>query len=403
MSLEDGPNLAVTQEPGTLPSHRHRVWVFTDERMRHVADHLESQTVPTGALIELAHQDGIDLRILARPWIGDGGFRSHCPPGLSVQHVPDWSGRRPFSLLRGIAGLIHAARAAGSDTVVLVLPTLSGLVAGGILLLLARPRLGVTITVNRGGLGPVEGALAGVVPSFVARHIAWSLGRMIAAINSRATTAGYVSPALVPSPAPPASVVCPEIDWADLEMAVPHEGRDERKALFVGRLEPEKGCRLAIEAFGRSSVQQARLIVIGTGSLLTELEARAAELGANVEFVGPMDHKRVLAEMSTAQVLLVPSEHEGFGLVAFEGVVQGCIVLHSGVDGLPEATRGAANAVAIAGRDPIEWGVRIDRAMAMRAGAVTANSATELHALRQSHDWVTLAEATLDAIARGTH
>jgi len=387
--------------PSRMPAKTLRAFVFTDERMREAGERLETQTVPTGAMIELARQEGIELTAIARPWHGDDGFSIDLPSQLRVHDLPDWSGKQPASIVRAVAGLAAASRAARSEVAVLVLPTLSGIVAGAILV--ARPsprRRGITVTVNRGSLGPVDGALAGVLPRWLTGLVLRALGRTIGTINARAATATYVSPALVPSPSPRNAVIAPEIDWTGLELATPGGSRDRRRALFVGRLEPEKGCRLAVEAFSRVSTPGVELIVVGAGSLLEELQHRAAELGARVSFVGPLSHQRVLAEMSRAHVLLVPSEHEGFGLVAFEGAVRGCLVLHSGVDGLPEATRGASNAVTVRGTDPVEWAACIEAAFAAPVPA-TPLSPEALHVLRRRNGWHTLTEAVIDAVADG--
>ncbi|MGH9660006.1 MAG: N-acetyl-alpha-D-glucosaminyl L-malate synthase BshA [Bryobacteraceae bacterium] len=80
----------------------------------------------------------------------------------------------------------------------------------------------------------------------------------------------------------------------------------------------------------------ARLVMVGDGPGRAPAERLAQELGVegSVEFAGKQDHvERILPG---ADVLLMPSESEGFGLAALEGMACGLPVVATRVGGVPE-------------------------------------------------------------------
>ena len=115
--------------------------------------------------------------------------------------------------------------------------------------------------------------------------------------------------------------------------------------LFVGRIQPLKGSDVAIRtlaALPRLGVDRARLAVVGGPSgprgdeevgmlraLVTELG-----LGDRVTFVEPQPHERLSTYYRAADVCLVPSRSESFGLVALEAAACGTPVVASAVGGL---------------------------------------------------------------------
>ncbi|MBI2047719.1 MAG: glycosyltransferase [Parcubacteria group bacterium] len=86
--------------------------------------------------------------------------------------------------------------------------------------------------------------------------------------------------------------------------------------LWVGRLEKEKNCSLAIAAFAYvvKKIPNAGLIIVGDGSERKKLELQATnyKLQANVLFVGWKDN--IAEYYKSADVLLVTSNYEGYGL-----------------------------------------------------------------------------------------
>jgi glycosyltransferase involved in cell wall biosynthesis len=123
------------------------------------------------------------------------------------------------------------------------------------------------------------------------------------------------------------------------EVARPVEQRSG--ALFVGRLEPEKGIRWLLDRWPRvrSRLGVQSLRIVGSGSIARELEEIADSRSlSDVCFVGPLSGPETAREMGRAAYILVPSLwEEPFGMVALEGVAAGAIAVLSGRGGLPEA------------------------------------------------------------------
>ena len=118
----------------------------------------------------------------------------------------------------------------------------------------------------------------------------------------------------------------------------------EALVLCAGRLVYEKGFQVALEAFHRvvlataPAAPPARLVIAGSGPHEAELHAQAAELdlGDRVRFLGWTDDERLPALYRAADVCLVPSLYEPFGLVALEAMRGGCAVVAAATGGLRE-------------------------------------------------------------------
>lgn len=102
------------------------------------------------------------------------------------------------------------------------------------------------------------------------------------------------------------------------------------RVVFVGRLEPEKGARRALESFATAAPGTAALIIVGAGSERDALVARAQTLGvaARVFFEGEHPAGPYLA---LADLVLVPSEYEGYGMIIVEALAAGKPVLSTDV------------------------------------------------------------------------
>jgi glycosyltransferase involved in cell wall biosynthesis len=108
------------------------------------------------------------------------------------------------------------------------------------------------------------------------------------------------------------------------------------RVLIVSRLEPEKNIALAIEAFARSAPQSACLIVVGGGSERAALEdaARISGVSDRTFFEGEKDATPYYA---IADLVLVPSKYEGYGMVIIEALAAGKPVLSTDVGVAREA------------------------------------------------------------------
>lgn len=136
---------------------------------------------------------------------------------------------------------------------------------------------------------------------------------------------------------------------ADREQAKRDLGLDGKKVmLFVGRLQPLKAADTAIKAlghlvdWGRVGLDDVVLLIVGGSSgesgkgELERLEKLAANLGLGgaVRFVPAQPHELLPRFYQSADVCLVPSHTESFGLVALEAQASGVPVIGSAVGGL---------------------------------------------------------------------
>ena len=104
--------------------------------------------------------------------------------------------------------------------------------------------------------------------------------------------------------------------------------------LVFGRIEEHKGHADLLEALAQVS-RPYRLRVAGTGAdgVTSELKRRTGELGISgkVEWLGRVDDATLRRLLGTAQLVLLPSHYEGFGLALLEALAAGATVLTSDI------------------------------------------------------------------------
>jgi glycosyltransferase involved in cell wall biosynthesis len=108
--------------------------------------------------------------------------------------------------------------------------------------------------------------------------------------------------------------------------------------LVLGRLEPQKGHRVLLQALPlvRREFPRLRLVCVGEGGERPALEAQAAslQLADTVRFVG---YRSDVEEwLALADVMVLPSFYEGLPLAAIEALAAQRPVVASAVDGTPE-------------------------------------------------------------------
>ncbi|MGE0217142.1 glycosyltransferase family 4 protein [Mycolicibacterium sp.] len=111
--------------------------------------------------------------------------------------------------------------------------------------------------------------------------------------------------------------------------------------LYFGRLEYEKGVHDAIAALPRirRTHPGTTLTIAGDGTQLDFLEARARQhkVMKSTKFVGRVDHRELLRLLHRADVAVLPSHYEPFGIVALEAAAAGTPLVTSTAGGLGEA------------------------------------------------------------------
>jgi glycosyltransferase involved in cell wall biosynthesis len=107
---------------------------------------------------------------------------------------------------------------------------------------------------------------------------------------------------------------------------------NKKLLLFVGRLSKEKGIDLLLEMFEDMTFSKDKqLLVVGGGKDLEKYQEYVRNKGIDVNFVGQKPSLEVGYIMAAADVLIVPSTFESFGLVAIESIACGTPVVASNV------------------------------------------------------------------------
>ena len=143
---------------------------------------------------------------------------------------------------------------------------------------------------------------------------------------------------------------------------------DDRILLFVGRLEPLKGVDILLGAAAQvESETDCFVLVIGGDSAaqdgeMAHLRHLASELGIaeRVNFLGAVDHEKLPLFYSAADVCVVPSFYESFGLVALEAMACGTPVVASRVGGLTATVRDGETGYLIPWRCPEPFAERLE-------------------------------------------
>jgi D-inositol-3-phosphate glycosyltransferase len=162
--------------------------------------------------------------------------------------------------------------------------------------------------------------------------------------------------------------------------------------LFVGRIQPLKGPDVAVRALAELNRPDALLLIVGGASGLEgademrHVEGLITELGleGQVRFIEPQPHHILSTYYRAADVVLVPSRSESFGLVALEASACGIPVVASGVGGLLTLVDHGDTGFLVPERDPALYARYIgdildhpDRAALMgRRGAARARQYT---------------------------
>ena len=136
-----------------------------------------------------------------------------------------------------------------------------------------------------------------------------------------------------------------------------------RLLLFVGRIQPLKGADLAVRTLAELGDPGAVLLVVGGPSgpdgeaELDRLHKLVAELGLHdqVRFVPPQPHEALAAYYQAADVCLVPSRTESFGLVALEAAACGTPVVAASVGGLRTLVEDGHTGFLVDGRSAHEY------------------------------------------------
>jgi D-inositol-3-phosphate glycosyltransferase len=161
--------------------------------------------------------------------------------------------------------------------------------------------------------------------------------------------------------------------------------------LFVGRIQPLKSLDVAVAALAQMrSGPDAFLVVVGGPSgphgeaELARVHAQVAGLGLQdrVRFVPPQRHELLSTYYRAADVCVVPSRSESFGLVALESAACGTPVVAAAVGGLTTLVDDASTGFLVDSRDPAVYAERIDAIVSNHRLAAAMSVASSTRARR---------------------
>jgi D-inositol-3-phosphate glycosyltransferase len=187
-------------------------------------------------------------------------------------------------------------------------------------------------------------------------------------------------------------------DRAGARHALHHLGLgDGPMLLFVGRIQPLKGLDVAVRALAELRRPDATLVVVGGasgldgGAEVARIDKLVAELGVTdqVRFVPPQPHHLLSTYYRAADVCLVPSRSESFGLVALEAAACGTPVVAAAVGGLRTLVEHERTGFLVDVRDPQAYAAFVQEILTVPSVAAELSARAALRA--RDYTWSTAA------------
>jgi len=141
----------------------------------------------------------------------------------------------------------------------------------------------------------------------------------------------------------------------------------DRIILFVGRIEPLKGIDILISAAAQLHEDENFRVLIVGGDARADAEvatlralAERLDIDHHISFVGAVSHEELPLYYNAADVCVVPSYYESFGLVAVEAMACGVPVVASRVGGLTSTISDGETGYLIPWRCPEPFAERLE-------------------------------------------
>jgi teichuronic acid biosynthesis glycosyltransferase TuaC len=175
------------------------------------------------------------------------------------------------------------------------------------------------------------------------------------------------------------------------------ESPDVRIVLCIGRIERDKGALDLIHAFARTRhrlAPRAKLVMVGDGSAVAECRKTAMELGADVEFTGPLPHDQIPRWIAACDVLALPSWHEGTPNVVLEAIACGRRVVATSVGGVPDVIHSDALGALVNPKDVPALATALQRSLSEAYDPASVAAAASVP------DWRTSAQSLHQSLSR---
>ena len=173
----------------------------------------------------------------------------------------------------------------------------------------------------------------------------------------------------------------------------------EKVILFVGRIEPIKGLDLLLQSVAEIDQSHIKTLIVGGNveqeAEVVRLKEMAQTLGIedSLEFVGLVDQSELPVYYNAADVCLVPSHYESFGLVALEALACGTPVVASRVGGLSGVVHHGRTGYLVSGRCPEPYADSVEMIFSNKALQKSMGRAARERA--EGMGWERVAQDTL--------
>lgn len=134
------------------------------------------------------------------------------------------------------------------------------------------------------------------------------------------------------------------------------------RIIFVGNLIPRKGLHILLDALTRLPVDTWQLVIVGNPNVdaryVRKIRARNLK---NVEWVGVLEDDALARVLAQSQLLVVPSEYEGYGIVYLEAMSFGVPAIATTAGAAREIVTDGVNGFLIVPNDATTLAARIER------------------------------------------
>jgi len=171
---------------------------------------------------------------------------------------------------------------------------------------------------------------------------------------------------------------------------------EEKIVLFVGRLVYEKGAHVLVNAAPKVLEKaDAKFIIVGNGYMKEQLSSLVKSMGLThkVLFTGFVDDGTLMKLQKCADVSVVPSLFEPFGIVALEAMAAKSPVVVSDTGGLSEIVEHDVTGVKVYTNNPdsLAWGITKVLLDDVYAGRIKTNAYRKV---QEKYDWNKIAQKT---------
>lgn len=169
--------------------------------------------------------------------------------------------------------------------------------------------------------------------------------------------------------------------------------------LFVGRIDPLKGIDKLLMALPKLNGQKPRLLVIGgDADSKHEVErlqrlSQSLNIQDSVSFAGTVDQKELPLYYSAADVCVIPSYYESFGLVALESLACGTPIVATRVGCIESVVKQGQNGYMVENNVPPHLADGIDGLLS--GEQAKAEPADSIRASVHKYSWANIAEAII--------